>query len=302
MNSARNKTTGPASDGDISVRLNAMQSQRRKVIQSIFDHPREYVLLSLRQMARKLGQDPSTLLRTIRALGFKHYRDFRTYLHNRVVTFATSLEAMEQRGRSRRAGVAGLIEESIERDAENIRQLRSSLDPARVIAVAKRISGARKVLILAGDMVASLGRYFEYTLSMVRANVVIAVTPGEMVHRVRFVGKQDVVIAITHRRGLRQTVEAFESASKAGAYCVGISGGSLSPLVSFSDDFFVTPIDCVSFADSYAAGMAFINAMLVAVTNQRRSATTELLKKIAEEQRTGERFYFKEQAADFSKK
>ena len=81
-----------AGDGNISIRLDALQGQRRKVIQPIFDRPRDYVLLSLRQMARKLGEDPSTLLRTIRALGFRHYSEFRAYLHDRVVTFATSLE------------------------------------------------------------------------------------------------------------------------------------------------------------------------------------------------------------------
>ena len=300
MNPSTPRNSGSASDGNVSIRLDGMPSQRRKIIQPIFDHPRDYVLLSLRQMARKLGQDPSTLLRTIRALGFHHYTDFRTYLHNRVITFATSLEAMEHS--PKRTGVPGLIQESIERDLENLKQLRNSLDPAKVISVAKRISAARSVLILAGDMVASLGKYLEYTLSMVRANVVIAVTPGEMVHRVRFVDKRDVVIAITHRRGLRQTVEALEAAAKAGSFCVGVSGGFLSPLVSFSDEFFVTPIDCISFADSYASGMAFVNAMLVAVTSERRHSTTLLLKKVAEEQRTGQRFYFKEQAADSPRK
>ena len=59
----------------------------------------------------------------------------------------------------KRTGVPGLIQESIERDLENLKQLRNSLDPAKVINVAKRISSARSVLILAGDMVASLGKY-----------------------------------------------------------------------------------------------------------------------------------------------
>jgi DNA-binding MurR/RpiR family transcriptional regulator len=285
-----------AGDGNISMRMDALQGQRRQVIQPIFDRPRDYVLLSLRQMARKLGEDPSTLLRTIRALGFRHYSEFRAYLHDRVVTFATSLEAMEQS--PRRSGVPGLIQQSIERDLENLKQLRNSLDPASVIKVANKIATARSVLILAGDMAANLGKYLEYTLSMVRANVLIAITPGEMVHRVRFLGKRDVVIAITYRRGLRQTVEALEAASKSGAYCAGVSGGFLSPLVSFCDDFFVTPIECVSFADSYASGMAFINALLVAVASQRRQSTTNLLKKVSEEQRTGQRFYFREQSTD----
>jgi DNA-binding MurR/RpiR family transcriptional regulator len=280
-------------DGDVKRQLEFLPSERRQSIQAIFDKPSEYVLLSLRQVARKLHADPSTILRTLRALGFRHYADFRSYLHERVVAFATSSEPVEYT--LPRSGVVGIVRSSVDCDLRNLKELRNSLDPNRVQQVAKRLWAARRIVIVAGDMTASLGAYLEYTLSMLGFNVFRASSAGEMMHRTRSVRKQDVVIAITYRRGLVYTVEAFKQASKKGAYCVGISDSFLSPLVELSDQFFITPTDRAAFADSYASGMAFINALLTAVVNVRRKDADAILKETAEEQRTGSRFYTREE-------
>jgi DNA-binding MurR/RpiR family transcriptional regulator len=276
-------------DREIFRRLEFLPVHRRNSIQPVFDKPREYVLLSLRQLARNLRLDPSTLLRVLRSLGFRQFADFRAYLHERAVALATSIEAMEQR--PQHSGLPGLIQSSLDCDLRNLRELRNSLDPEKVVSLAKRIWSARRVVILAGDMTASLGSYFEYTHAMLGFNMVTATTPGEMIHRTRPLNKQDVVIAITFGRGLIHTVEALRQASRKGAHCAGISDSYLSPIVGLCKDFFVTPTDRISFANSYASAMAFINALLVAVANLKRQAIYDRLKEVTEEQRTGARFY-----------
>ena len=277
---------------DVGRRLDFLSPQRRKLVQPILDKPSEYVLLSLRQVARKLRADPSTVLRSIRALGFHQYAEFRAYLHERVVAFATSAEPIEYRPRG--GGLADLIRSSVDCDIGNLKELLHSLEPPRVIAVAKKIWAARRVVVLAGDMTASLGTYCAYTLAMLGFNVFSASTPGEMVHRTRSLNSQDVAIAITYRRGLAYTVDGFQQASQKGAYCVGLSDSHLSPIAPLANEFFITPTDRVAFADSYCSCMALINVILVAVANQRRNVTTKLLEEAAVEQRTGRRFFKKQ--------
>jgi RpiR family transcriptional regulator, carbohydrate utilization regulator len=273
---------------DISQRLEFLPASRRESIRPVFEKPGDYVLLSLRQIAKKLRADPSTVLRTLRALGFRHFADFRTYLHERVVAFATSSEPLYAPSHS---GPLGFIRSSVECDLDNLKRLKSSLEPGKVMTVAKRLWAARKIVVLSGDMTASLGRYLEYTLSMLGLSPFTATTPGEMIHRTRSVDRRDVVLAITYRRGLAHTVEAFQQASRKGAYCVGVSDSHLSPLMEFCDDFFVTSTDRVAFADSYVCGMAFINALLAAMVKLKTRSSHALLKETAEEQRTGQRFY-----------
>lgn len=295
MPSKENGSRFAHGDREIFRRLEFLPARRRTSIQPVFDAPREYVLLSLRQLARALRMDPSTLLRVLRSLGFRQFADFRAYLHERAVALATSIEAMEQR--PQHSGLPGLIQNSLECDLKNLRELRNSLDPEKVVSLARKIWGARRVVILAGDMTASLGSYLEYTHSMLGFDMVTATTPGEMIHRTRPLNKQDVVIAITFGRGLIHTVEALRQASRKGAHCAGISDSYLSPIVGLCKDFFVTPTDRISFANSYASAMAFINALLVAVANLKRGAIYDRLKEVTEEQRTGARFYPGEEGA-----
>jgi DNA-binding MurR/RpiR family transcriptional regulator len=298
MKTIRAVNTSVKADAEITKKLESLSTQQQEFIQRIFDRPRDYVLLSLRQVARKLGVDPSTLLRWLHALGFRQYADFRTYLHERAITQATSLDAIEKD--SRHTGLAGQVGNSIECDLKNLNALQAAIDPVRLVTAAKKVWKARRIIILAGDMCASLGLYFEYALSMIGLDAINTSTPGEMVHRTRSVRENDVVVAITYGRGHTYTVAALAQASHKGAYCIGISDSYLSPIVDMCHEFFITPTDRVSFAISYTSAMALINAILVVITSYKKQSLYPVLQEISEEQSTGDRFYLKKRDADQS--
>lgn len=226
-------------------------------------------------------------------MGFKRYRDFQQYLHEYTIAFSTSLEALEK-GSERAKGTEGLIQASIKRDMDNLKQLQNTLDPSRVIAVAHKLYEARRILIIGGDMVTALVTYLDYNLAMLGLNVVRAIQPGEINHRVRTMTKHDVAIGISFGRGLRQTVEGLKEARANGAYCVAVSDTFISPIAKYADQFFLTPTERLSFADSYVACMALMNIFLIACANVERRSTMTLLKKVAQEQRTGYRWYYEE--------
>jgi DNA-binding MurR/RpiR family transcriptional regulator len=273
--------------------LRNLTPRRREIIRPVLENPSTYVLLGLRGVSRKLKSDPATVLRTVQAMGFKRYRDFQQYLHEYTIAFSTSLEALEK-GSERAKGTEGLIQASIKRDMDNLKQLQNTLDPGRVIAVAQKVYEARRILLIGGDMVTALVTYLDYNLAMLGLNVVRAVLPGEINHRVRTIGKQDVVIGISFGRGLRQTVEGLKEARENGAYCVAVSDTFISPVAKHADQFFLTPTEKLSFADSYVACMALFNVLLIACANVERRSTMALLKKVAQEQRSGYRWYYEE--------
>jgi DNA-binding MurR/RpiR family transcriptional regulator len=278
-------------EAEIAKNMGSLSPQQREFIQQTFDKPGDFVLLSLRQVARKLGVDPSTFLRWLRVAGFRQYAEFRAYLHERAISQATSIEAIDKT--PRHTGLPGLVRSSIQGDMKNLRVLENSIDPARILTLARKLWNARRIVILAGDMSASLGIYLEYTLSMIGLNVLNAATPGEMVHRTRSLQKSDVVVAITFGRGHVYTIDALSQAARKGAFCVGISDSYLSPIADLCAEFFLTPTDRVSFAISYTGPMAFINSVLVVIANTRKEALYPVLQEISDEQRSGPRFYQK---------
>ena len=270
-------------------RLARLSPRRREIIRPALEDPRQFVLLSVRDLAKKLGTDPATTVRIARAMEFESYREFQIYLHELSIARATSLETM--RSAPAEGSTTSLLQASLDHELKNLRALYNVVDLKRVAAVAKRIWKARRVLILGGDVASSLVAYLEYHFRVLGLPVSSAIMPGMAVHTVRSLGKHDVVIAISFRRGLRMTVEGLDRARKQGAYCVGITDTYISPITRFANEFYLASVDSLSFNASYSAPMALLNLLLVACAEDRHAHTLELMKKVDEEQRRGFRWY-----------
>jgi DNA-binding MurR/RpiR family transcriptional regulator len=271
-------------------RVSQLSPRRREIIRPAFENPRQFVLLSVRDMAKKLGTDPATTVRIARGLGFESYKEFQRYLHELSVVRATSLDTM-QAGSPVDSSVNSLLRECLNQEVKNFRALYNALDLNRLEKVARRLWKARRILIIGGDAAACLVAYLHYHFTALALPVSNATAPGLVVHSVRNLGKEDVLIAVSFRRGLRMTIEGIQQAHKLGAYCIGITDTYISPVARFSDEFFLTPVDTTSFEVSYSAPMCLFNVLLSAMAEVQRTKTLQIVKKVAEEQRHGFRFY-----------
>jgi DNA-binding MurR/RpiR family transcriptional regulator len=268
--------------------VRALSPKRQEVIRPLLEHPRQYVLHSLRDLAKELDSAPATLLRISREMGFPTFHDFRRYLHELSVAQATPFGVLES---SRGSGLEGRVKESLNQDVANVRGLSHSLDMKRLLALVKRLHAADHILILGGDMAESLGRFLEYNLTVIGLKAIAVSSAGEISHRLRQMTRKDVVIGISFRRGLRQTVDGLRQARSRGAYSVGITDSSISPVARYASEYFVTPTEGPLFAGSYVAAMALLNGLLVACSNYRRDRTLAILREAEKEQRTGFRWY-----------
>jgi RpiR family carbohydrate utilization transcriptional regulator len=273
----------------LAERIDQLSSKRQEIIRPILEHPREYVLLSVRAMAKRLQTDPATIVRIVRGLGFASYREFQRHLHELSLAFATSLDTMQSGGQD--VSMPSHVRDSLQQDLKNVQGLKNSLDARRLVALARRFYDSRRIVLLAGDLAVYLAHYLEYQIILLGLPIFAATSAGRILHLVRSVTKKDLVIAISFRRGLRQTIEGAHQARARGAYCVGISDTYVSPLARECDELFLASIESTSFGASYAAPIVLINAILAAVGQYRRSQTLALAKEIAEEQRKGSRWY-----------
>ncbi|MGC1907523.1 MAG: MurR/RpiR family transcriptional regulator [Candidatus Acidiferrum sp.] len=273
----------------LAERIDNLTIKRQEIIRPILEHPREYVLLSVRSMAQRLKTDPATIVRIVRGLGFATYRDFQHHLHELSIAFASPLDSMLSTPGD--SSITAIIQESLARSAKNLQALKNSLDATRLAKVAKRLFEARRIVAFAADSASILAEYLEYHLSILGLPIVAVTTAGGMTHLARVVRKRDVVIAISFQRGLRQTVEGAEQAKAHGAYCIGISDTYLSPLARICDDLFLAAVEAPSFGRSYTAPISLLDAMIATCGQYRRPMTMAVAKEIAEEQRKGVRWY-----------
>src|ERR1700738_4851746 len=145
-------------------RIEQLSIKRQEIIRPILEHPREYVLLSVRALAQRLGTDPATIVRIVRGLGFPSYRHFQRHLHELSLAFATSLDTMQSGDRD--VSMPAHVRHSLEQDLKNVQGLKNSLDARRLVALAKRFYAARRIVLLAGDLAVSLAQYLEYQISL----------------------------------------------------------------------------------------------------------------------------------------
>jgi len=272
--------------------LSRISPKRQQSIRRVLEHPREYVLLSVRSLAQTLKLDPSTLLRTVLAMGFSEYKHFQWYLHELSVAHATSLDLTGDVVVTKRSAEAQL-KEAIRQDQENLRTLYHGLDLKRASTLAARFYSARRTAIFGGDAAEPLVRYLEYQLTVLGLPTVAALSPGSTFHVSRSLGKNDLVVAISFRRGIRQTVEGLQKGRAAGAYCIGVTDSSVSPIARFSNEFFLASTDS-PFGTSYTAPMSLFNALVSAIAFHRPRRTMVLLRELDKEQRTGYRWYHEE--------
>lgn len=273
-----------------SARLSLLSAKRQAIIRSTFERPREFVLLSVRALAQRLGTDPATMIRIVRGMQFGSYREFQHYVHELSIAHATSLDTMRT-GPAAKSAISAQARASLDQDMKNMNRLTQSLDWQKIAALVRRLYSAQHVLLLGGDLAANLVKFLEHLLIILGLPVSCATSPAEVVHKVRTLGKKDLVIAVSYGRGLRQTVEGLRQARANGAYCVGITNTLVSPIGEFAHDSFLTSIETPSFGSSYVAPMALFNVIVVACANHRRDRTLTLMKQVEQEQRHGFRWY-----------
>lgn len=273
----------------LAQRVAALSPKRRETIRPVLENPRSFVLLSVRDMAARLGSDPATVVRIARSMHFASYKEFQQFLHELSIANATSLDAMQAGPKD--SSVAGTIRNCIDNDLRNLNALRNSLDLSRIARLAQRVYAARRILLFGGDLAESLIQYFHYHLLVLGLPVQVAATSGHAAYISLNADANDLMFAVSFRRGLRQTVEGMQRAKAAGTYCVGITDTYLSPLAQYADEFFLASVEVPSFGASYVAPVALVNVILMACANHKRARTLTVLRQAEEEQKHGFRWF-----------
>src|SRR5947207_8057210 len=87
--------SGSVQSINLQERLGNLTAKRREILRPVLEHPRGFVLLSARAMAKRLNTDPATIVRIVRALGFPSFRELPKHLHDLSIAFETSADTMQ---------------------------------------------------------------------------------------------------------------------------------------------------------------------------------------------------------------
>ncbi|HEX7334555.1 MAG TPA: MurR/RpiR family transcriptional regulator, partial [Pyrinomonadaceae bacterium] len=160
------------------------------------------------------------------------------------------------------------------------------------VALAKRIHGAGRILVVGVDLAASLAWFLAYGLTPLGFDAEAPVgSTGNLQHKIDLLTEKDLMVAISFGRCLRETVEAVERASSRGVPTFGITDSDTTPIALHCDDYVLASTSSPSFTGSYVAPMALLNTIIVACAHLRPKRALAMLSRTEQEYRTGTRWY-----------
>lgn len=254
-------------------------SSRRQLIREILEHSEDTYFLSSRALAQKYNLDPTTIVRTIQALGYKRYGEFAADLRSHFVARITPYAVMKSAVREKRS-VADHVEHTLEVDSNNLNALRSQLDVPRVLEIAKRIDRARRILVVGIDFAAPLSNLLAYGLVSIGYDAEAPIgSAGNLHQKILLLGAKDLLIAISFGRCLQDTVDCVIRARANHVPTFGLSDSEKSPIARFCDSSWITPTASPSFHGSYVAVVSAINALLVACSQLHPQRSLAVLRR-----------------------
>jgi len=268
-----------------------LSRNRRELIRAILDNHEEAYFLSSRGLAKRYNVDAATVVRAIQDLGYERFADFAADLREHFVRQITPYTVLKAATRKRRS-VADHIDGGLERDTENLRVLKSSLQRERVVELATLMHRSRRILVVGVDLAASLAWFLAYGLTPLGFAAEAPVgSAGNLQHKIDVLTSEDLVIAISFGRCLRETVESVLRARERGVPRFGITDGNSTPLAMHCDGHLIAPISSPSYTGSYVAPLALINAIILACAHVRPKRALAMLSRTEAEYRSGERWY-----------
>jgi DNA-binding MurR/RpiR family transcriptional regulator len=242
-------------------------------------------------MAKRYKVDAATIVRSVQALGYERFADFAADLRRHFVKHITPYTVLKAATQEKRS-VTDQVQHCLERDVESLSVLRSSLEAKRAVELARRIHGARRILVVGVDLAASLAWFLAYGLTPLGFDAEAPVgSTGNLQHKIDLLTEKDLMVAISFGRCLRETVEAVQRAHARGVPTFGITDSSTTPIATHCDDSLVVSTSSPSFTGSYVAPMALLNTIIVACAHLRPKRALAMLSRTEQEYRTGTRWY-----------
>jgi DNA-binding MurR/RpiR family transcriptional regulator len=217
----------------IEQRLPALTGASRRVAEAIVRDPWAILGMTIYDVAAASGVSLPSVTRFCRAVGYPGFREL-------VQGIAQSLGRIESKDLETLEapadgdGLAAIANTIVKRQIDALQTTLRTLDFEAIERATQAIADARRVTVLGhgGAYVPALGISVKLNWAGIAA---APATPDLFSNQVIAVGKEDVVIGVSHQGRTRDTIDMLQLARSFGATTVAISAVPQSPLGTTAD-------------------------------------------------------------------
>ena len=229
--------------------------------------------------ACRLGQiaqvSESTVVRFASQLGYDGYPAMQKALQELIRGKLTSIQRIEASGHQiNGSDIAGSV---MQRAMETIRNTIERMDRTEFDLAVEKLMGAKHIYLLGVRSSSFLAGYLNFYFHLIFENVTLVQSSaaGEIFDQMLRIGPGDVLVGISFPRYSKMAVNAVRFARDRGADVIAVTDSKMSPLYKMASASLLVSSDMISFVDSMAAPVSLLNALIMAVGQQKSAETSE---------------------------
>jgi DNA-binding MurR/RpiR family transcriptional regulator len=275
--------------GDASINLTNYQ---KKVAQYMLKNYNDAAFYTLEELANKVGVSTTTVIRFARSLGYSGYSEMQRHIQQSIrekmgmperLAKLVSITVREKKQ----------LQESFERDINNIRDTLNLIDDDKVQQTIKKIKEAHTVYILGLRSSFGVAHFFSIALGQIRDKVNLVHSLGETLPD-QIVGAKDgdVCVVFSFARHAKVAVEAVKWLKKQNVYIISISDKYLFPFADLADILLPCEVNGTRmFKNSMVGPFALVNYLASSVALSDEKQALSYIAKNEELLMQGEYFY-----------
>lgn len=231
------------------------------IIEKITRDIEKTAFLNGKDLAERYDVSATFITRLIQKLGYEKFVDFKKELRDRYqrMTFPKDMYKHFLEG----GGSGDIVKASITQDMQNISNMETLLDKKTLKKVVATIEKSETVYMVAmfGSEVAVDALYHYLGRLGIKRRRVKGVGLSKKIEFTN-IGENDVLVAFSSQRIVKEVVAAAQYARNQGAKTVAITDNATNPLACACDYTLLSPVKGVAIDYTNAANIAIINVII----------------------------------------
>ena len=255
-----------------------LSKSHRRIAECIVNHYDKAAFMTASRLGQYVGVSESTVVRFATALGYEGFPQLQKALQELIRHRLTATQRLEMTGDM---GSNQVLNKVLKGDIQNIRSTLDEIDIPSFDQTIDSLLTARRIYVLGLRASAPLAEFLGHYLNFIFPTV-STVTSGvsDVFEQIARISDEDALIGISFPRYTNHTVKAMRFAKSRGATVIAITDGPLSPLRAESNYCLSAKSEMASFVDSLAAPMSLINALIVALSQRRRTQVADYFSEV----------------------
>ena len=250
--------------------MDTFSKGQKRIAAFILDNYDRAAFMTAAKLGETASVSESTVVRFAAQLGYDGYPDMQKALQELIRGRLTSIQRI-QVSRDQMTG-SDILGSVMQRDMNSIHDVIERLDREEFERVVNKLLNAKHIYILGVRSSSFLAGYLNFYLHLIFKNVTLVQSSaaGEIYEQLVHIGPGDVLVSISFPRYSKMAIHAVEFACHRGGDVVAVTDSPMSPMYKMASASLLASSDMISFVDSMAAPLSLLNALILAVGQQRR--------------------------------